>query len=68
MNDINLIINPIIPMTMTPKKQILIDSHSSSLPGFTASFISLRAELKNDLKPIVAQPSRTITSDIKSYR
>jgi hypothetical protein len=43
-------------MTPTPRKQILIDSQSSSLPGFLANCISLRAELRNDLKPMVAQP------------
>jgi len=53
---------------MTPKKQIFIDNQSSSLPGFFDSFKILLAELKKDLKPMVAQPQQTITSDIKSYR
>jgi hypothetical protein len=42
---------------MIPRKQILIDSHSSSLPGFLASFSNFAAELKNDLMPNAAQPS-----------
>jgi len=68
MPDISLMTNPSAPMTRTPKKQIFTDSQSSSLPGFFASFNSLLAELKNDLKPMVAQPQQTIDSDINSYR
>ena len=52
-------------MIPTPRKQIFIESHSSSLPGFLASCISLRAELRNDLKPMVIQPlKQTFTSNI----
>jgi len=53
----NLIMKPTTPMTIMPKKQILIESHSSSLPGFLASFSNFAAELKNDRMPNAAQPS-----------
>jgi len=48
---------PMTPIAAMPKRQIFTESHSSSLPGFLASFSSLAAELKNDLTPKVAQPS-----------
>ncbi len=48
---------PIAPMAAIPRMQIFIDSHSSSLPGFLASFSILAAELKNDLMPNAVQPS-----------
>jgi hypothetical protein len=40
-------------MASMPKKQIFIESHSSLLPGFVASFSNLDADLKNDLSPKV---------------
>jgi len=48
---------PMAPIAATPKTQIFTDSHTSSLPGFLASFSILAAELKNDLTPNVIQPS-----------
>jgi hypothetical protein len=36
---------------MTPKKHIFIESQSSVLPGFVASFSNLDAAAKNDLSP-----------------
>jgi hypothetical protein len=35
---------PIPPIATMPKKQIFIDSQSSVLPGFVASFSSLDAD------------------------
>jgi hypothetical protein len=39
-----LIRKPIPPIAIIPRKQILIDSHSSVLPGFVASFSNLDAD------------------------
>jgi hypothetical protein len=36
--DNSLMMKPINPIAPIPKRQILIDSQSSLLPGFTASF------------------------------
>ena len=44
---------PIPPMTIVPKKQIFIESHSSVLPGFVASFSNRDTDVKNDLSPKV---------------
>jgi len=38
------IMKPIPPIARMPKKQIFIDSHSSVLPGFVASFSNLDAD------------------------
>ena len=51
--DMSLIKKPIPPMAMVPKKQIFIESQSSVLPGFVASFSNLDADIKNDLSPKV---------------
>jgi hypothetical protein len=40
-------------MAMMPKKEIFIESQSSFLPGFVASFSNLDADAKNDLSPKV---------------
>jgi hypothetical protein len=42
---------PIPPITMMPKKHIFIESQSSVLPGFVASFSNLDADAKNDFNP-----------------
>jgi hypothetical protein len=44
-------INPITPIAAVPSKQILIESHSSSLPGLIASLKVLPHWLMNDLRP-----------------
>jgi len=44
---------PIPPMAMVPRKHIFIESQSSVLPGFVASFSNLDAEIKNDRSPKV---------------
>jgi len=36
--DTSLMMNPIKPIAPMPRKQIFIDSQSSLVPGFTASF------------------------------
>ena len=40
-------------MAIVPKKHIFIESQSSVLPGFVASFSNLDADVKNDLSPKV---------------
>jgi len=52
---------PIPPMAITPRKHIFIDSHSSVLPGFLASFSNLDADSKNDFSPKVP---RTVQNQI----
>jgi hypothetical protein len=47
----SLITKPMPPITATPNKHILIDSQSSVLPGFVASFSNLDADVKNVLIP-----------------
>jgi len=42
--DMSLIMKPIPPMAMMPKKHIFIESQSSVLPGFVASFSNLDAD------------------------
>jgi len=49
--DMNLMMNPIIPMAAMPRRHILMESQSSSLPGFLASFNSLETAPRNDLNP-----------------
>lgn len=50
--------NPIPPITIMPRKQIFIDSHSSVLPGFVASFSNRDADVKNDFSPKVVRHFR----------
>jgi len=54
--DMNLMMNPIIPMAAMPRRHILMESQSSSLPGFLASFSSLETAPKNDLNPKAKPP------------
>ena len=49
--DKNFIMNPTAPITRVPSKQILIESQSSLLPGFSASLSNLAHDLKKDLNP-----------------
>jgi hypothetical protein len=49
----SLIMKPIPPMATVPKKHIFIESQSSVLPGFVASFSNLDADIKNDFSPKV---------------
>lgn len=58
---------PTAPIAATPKMQIFMDSHSSSLPGFLANFIILAAELRNDLSPKVTQPTNNNESSYKGF-
>ena len=51
--DMSLIKKPIPPMARVPKKQTFIESQSSVLPGFVASFSNLDADWKNDRSPNV---------------
>jgi hypothetical protein len=44
---------PIPPIAIMPRTHIFIDSHSSVLPGFVASFSNLDDDCKNDLSPKV---------------
>ncbi len=51
--DMNLMMNPIIPIAAMPRRHTLMESQSSSLPGFLASFNSLETASRNDLNPKV---------------
>jgi len=51
--DTSLMINPIIPIAPMPRMHIFIDSQSSLLPGFVASFSVFAHCARNDLNPIV---------------
>jgi len=51
MDETNLIMKPMTPMTPMPKTQIFIDSQSSLLPGFLESFSNLALEDRKSLKP-----------------
>jgi hypothetical protein len=42
--DISWIMKPIPPIASTPRKHIFIESQSSVLPGFVASFSNLDAD------------------------
>ena len=51
----NLIRNPTTPITLMPRTLILIESQSSSRPGFVASFKVLAACDSHDRKPILTE-------------
>ena len=54
----SLITKPIKPTAPMPRTLIFIDSHSSSLSGFEASFKVLAACCSHDLNPILTALTR----------
>jgi hypothetical protein len=51
--DMSFMMKPTPPIAIVPSRHIFIESQSSVLPGFVASFNNLEADLKNDLSPKV---------------
>jgi hypothetical protein len=49
----SLMMKPTAPIAAVPSRHIFIESQSSVLSGFVASFNNLEADLKNDFSPKV---------------
>jgi hypothetical protein len=60
----SLMMKPITPIATVPSRHIFIESQSSLLPGFVASFNNLEADWKNDLIPKVHRTFSKINSNM----
>jgi len=62
--DIRRTMNPTKPIATVPRKQIFMESQSSLLPGFVASFSNLEHDLRNDISPMVPRTLSKISSNM----